>query len=230
MVEIPSAEHLMRVLLACATVLLAAACATPKPNVTVADHVTIVGNDARFSACGLSARFSGPPKRLLAKEMSPVTSMLGGSANWAVDGLNHQQYRLEETAVCLCRDLEISEREMTSAEQAMRGSKQGRFLRTYETPYARKAIEYEATVSTGIDSRVRAYFPSLAPRCMFMAAVTVESSKLADSLAFFGRLGPVTTVPASERLRELGDLHRRKLITDREYEQKTMEILRERDL
>jgi hypothetical protein len=215
-----------------AGLLALASCAQLPPHVSIPHKTDVANTSATFAQCAMSVRFTGPPRALSPQETAALGVQLTKFYKWEVDGLGYEQYRLMETAFCVCRDAAFSSSDIAQAESALRSNKDYKFLGAYDLAYSRRAFEFESSASSnGITDRMQFAFPTVAPRCMFVQAIRFDSSTSSAAGVFFGTAQPATPASrspsgsAANRLEELGDLRRRGLITEDEYQQRRRAIL-----
>jgi hypothetical protein len=143
-------------------------CATPA-NVSVAQRVTLEGAKADFRDCGVSVVFSGTPRALYPNEAATYTRPLGRSGRWQVDGLAYQEFRLVQTALCLCRDTEFSNEDMARTESRMANNSNRTLMPMDSLSFARKVIGFDSPYARGsITEQARLLFPHKARSCFFV--------------------------------------------------------------
>jgi len=225
-------------------VFLFISCATLPSNISIPNKIDVVGTNAKFEQCKMSVQFSGPPRRISIYELNKFTQSFSKFFKWELDGLIFEQYRLEEDAVCMCRDLEYSLGEIQEFEKNIQLDldKNVRFIQSYDLPHSKRVIEAEVTtIPDGFVDHVKFFFPIAAPKCTFILGVLSDPSTSSVSTNFFKTIqSTVETSPqpegspsvrpqskpsVTERLEELNNLLRKELITKEEYEQKRKTIL-----
>src|SRR5262245_31237721 len=83
------------------------------------NRVMLEGNRAAFQSCGVSVEFSGAPRALHLNEAARYTAGLGKNAKWEVDGLVYQEFKVSQTAICACRDVEFASGDIREAELSL---------------------------------------------------------------------------------------------------------------
>jgi len=146
------------------------ACALP-PNVSQANRVMLDGTRAGFQNCAVSVEFSGAPRALHANEAARYTSGLGPKAQWRVDGLVYEEFRLSQTSICACRDAEFSNADLRQTELALARSPNVKTLPVATPLFARKTIGIDAPYGEGaevVGDQALLVFPVKARHCVFV--------------------------------------------------------------
>lgn len=188
------------------------------------------GPSVDLQSCRVSVQFSGTPSTLTSAEMQSFAKSLGDYAKWDVTAWRFTKFRLVELAVCMCRDYPIPESELGS----MTGWNEGAGSQTVKEELGATS---EFWLDKSADEKLRMQiikFKDL-DRCV-MAQYVQSPDPYVESRRFFSSptpLAKVTGAPlgspskgsVAERLRQLDQLRKDRLITEEEYSNRRRVVL-----
>ena len=178
-------------------------------------------------ACGVSVRFSGYAVQIPADVLrAAITKQFGNYAKWDITGWSFSKYRLEEFAGCACRDFPFTAAEFEKASLA---------TPAYAIAGIGQAFETEGVESTEAKMRMKSVLLKHAPSCMLMQGVVSPEPNNAAA-AFFPSLALIPNAALSspaqppggsvaERLRQLDQLLKDRLISQDEYNKRRNVVL-----
>ena len=181
-------------------------------------------------ACGVSVRFSGYPEKLSADQVQSMTKPLGEYAKWEIAGWQFTKHRLSELAVCACRDFPLTAAEFEASLPAI-------VTNSYVIAGIGDAVEREVIESTERKLRQQWVWLKHAPSCLLVqSAIAPEPNNAAT--AYFATLTLMPTPNAAlrspaqppggsiaERLRQLDQLLKDRLISQNEYNKQRSVVL-----
>ena len=221
----------MRIIGLVAAVPLAVAlggCVAPMP-------IQVSGATARtdidLPRCGLRVGFAGTPRQISADDSAIATAPLSKYFTWTTEGWYSQQYRMTESAVCVCRDTPHTPAELSALIERFRINPRSKNFKVKEDSVGTVADYDGVSTVNGAMAVFRNVFPTAFPSCFLVARVLApEATAAASSVLFFSRITAVsqqgsTNSPVAERLRQLDKLFADGLITREEYAAKRRAIL-----
>lgn len=181
-----------------------------------------------FQACRVSVTFAGSPEKVSANE---VQRMYAQEANkydkWEAEAWRSSQFRLNQIAICQCRDYPITP--IDTAQIIGGPVKNEAVIAGIGT-----AKDYEQDQSTQQRLRFRFIHLDAIPNCVFIQMVGAPPANETAASPFFSSLTPASTSgspmqpaagAAAERLRQLDQLLKERLITQDEYDVRRRRIL-----
>ena len=177
-----------------------------------------------LGACGVNVQFSGQPEQVAPSALSSITKSLDVYGKWETSGWRHSKYRLTEYAICACRDYAFAASEF---EKSLQG------LKIFTIVGIGQAAIQENNESSEAKNREQWVQLAHAPRCILIQGViSPESINAAD--AFFPTLAliskPNALAPSSnraiaDRLKQLEQLQKDRLISQEEFIKRRNQIL-----
>ncbi len=219
------------------TALLALSACSQLPGGTQAGSST--PSRVEVDKCGVTAGFSGPPRRVSAIEMKSITDRLGNYAKWTSEGWGFDRYRLIEVALCMCRDYPFTEGEKSDMMNSL-GETSGINRKELSKELTHNLLgtiaEYEVNDrATSGKERLKILFPKNAESCFAIFGVKAPSSEI-SSTPFLAGIEPSVAAGSqnlndpkastvADRLRQLDSLLSQRLITQGEYNERRRRIL-----
>ena len=199
-----------------------------------------------FPRCGASVRFSGKPRVFSKAELDMMAARpeFGPSFRWEMDVLIYVVGKINEVAVCGCRNSFFTDSEVAKSDVDAKALPGAQFIRSITSENLRSASEWDASIGAGIFTRSRSItaYPKVDKHCFMHMQVSYAEALAPEAEAFLrtfevvpltsgvnpeGRRPAASKPSVSARLTELKELLDRGLITKEEFERKRQSILDE---